>query len=522
MIRNSESRRPRSPVSQLDRAESDQTRIRIGPSGLAWAGLAVFVILMTMLLLLALDGRSIVHAAEPKARVWAAAQASGDWAVVRKLARAEVDKNPRDAEAQNMLGMALTELGQFDEAEVPLITAESLNGAVADYKLDLGDLYTRRGNTELAAGKYREALDLDPSLLDVRWKLARSLYAMGELDATLEQLKAITRDQPDNWDAYRLTADVALSQKPARVQDAIDNLKLYTAVVPDARAWAKLAQACLGLTPPDTSGARRAAAMALSLHPGDYKARTSMALLSLLSKNYNVALDNYRAAGDYYLLPRDAFLTGRVYANIKKDLPAAERAFRIAASIDSTNKDNWYELGSNLMSQQKPKDAVEAFERVIDLDPANVSAMVNLGSMRSATGDLKGALAVFDRALTVNDRNAPLWKALGAAREAGGEMSLAREAYQRALENNPDPTTGTEAATSLGTMLWKDGDLNGAVPVLQKALEFDNCNIQALLTLANCYFKQGNAALSQATLQKGLGCPNNEEIRKALRPAGAP
>ena len=418
--------------------------------------------------------------------------------------------------------MALMELGRLDEAEVPMITAVSLAPTVADYKLDLGDLYGRRGTTELAAGKYREALELDPSLLEVRWRLARSLYALGEYQETLDQLKAITRDEPDNWDAYRLTADVAMGQKPPRYQEAIDNLKLYTAVVPDSRGWAKMAQAWMSLTPPDTASARRAALMSLSLNPRDSQAHIALARLSLLAKDYDQALVHYHEGSDYYLPARDAFLTGRIYGNLKKDLPAAERAFRVAASIDSVNKETWYELGSNLMSQQKPVEAIAAFEQVMALDPANINAMVNLGSMKAATGDQPGALAVFEKALTVNDRSPSLWKAIGAAREAAGEKGLAREAYQRSLENDPDPATGTEAATALGTLLWKDGDFNGAVPVLQKALGFENCNVQALLTLANCYFKLGQTQLSTDTLKRGLGCPGNEEIKKALRPAGAP
>ena len=93
---------------------------------------------------------------------------------MRELAKAGVDKNPRDAEAQNAYGLALMETGKLDEAQNPLIAAESLSPEIPDYKVDLGNLYLRKGVIELAATRFRGAIDLDPSLVDVRWKLARA------------------------------------------------------------------------------------------------------------------------------------------------------------------------------------------------------------------------------------------------------------------------------------------------------------------------------------------------------------
>src|SRR6185436_8478856 len=125
MIEPNESRRGRLPVMQMDRIEDDLPEVRIGLPGVAWAGLSLFVVLLTIFLVLLMDGRNVAHAAG-KDRPWSAAMMSGDWETVQKLAKATVDKDPRDAEAQNALGRAYTELGKYEEAEIPLITAESL------------------------------------------------------------------------------------------------------------------------------------------------------------------------------------------------------------------------------------------------------------------------------------------------------------------------------------------------------------------------------------------------------------
>ena len=183
---------------------------------------------------------------------------AGDWATVLPLAKASVDKNPRDAEAQNSYGLALMETGKLNEAQNPLLAAEAISPEVPEYKVDLGDLYVRTGVPELAATRFREAVDLDPSQVSVRWKLARTLYATEQYDETLAELTEITRLEPDNWDAYRLTADVAIGRK--KFDEAIQNLTLYSEVVPDARALSKMAYAYMSMTPADTAGARRARA----------------------------------------------------------------------------------------------------------------------------------------------------------------------------------------------------------------------------------------------------------------------
>jgi tetratricopeptide (TPR) repeat protein len=177
MPKISESSRTRLRKTELDQIEKDLPKVRIGLPGIVWAGLSVFMIMLTILLLLLMDGRNVVHAAE-KGRPWSSAIESGDWETVRKLAKAEVDKSPRDAGAQHALGLSLMELRRFDEAEIPLITAESISPGITDYKITLADLYTRRGVPQLASGKLREALDLDPSLVQIHWRLARTLYTL--------------------------------------------------------------------------------------------------------------------------------------------------------------------------------------------------------------------------------------------------------------------------------------------------------------------------------------------------------
>jgi tetratricopeptide (TPR) repeat protein len=520
MFQSHPHRRSRRPETELDRARADEPRYRLGLPALAWAGLSLFVILLTVFLILLIDGRNIAHAAPAKSRTWSAAQAAGDWPQVLKLAKAEVDKNPRDAEAQNAYGLALVNTGKLEEAEGPLIAAESLSPEIADFKVDLGELYARRGVTELAAGKYGEAVSLDPSLVDVRRRLARALFTIGDYDASLEELKEITRLEPDNWDAYRLTAAVAMGQREYDV--AIQNLKLYTAVVPDARGWSRMAEAYLSLSPVDTANGRRAAEQALRLDPADTRAHVALARINLIQAGkdrtkYDRALAHYETAADYALPARDAFFMGRIY-NVRNAPAEAEEAFRMAASIDSTNKDFLNELGSALMAQQKSEDAVKVYDRLMTVDPGNMSAVANKAQSLLLMKKPDEALATVQSVLLKNEDDAGLNKVLGDIYLAKADKSNAKAAYRRVLELSPAPGVGSPAATELGYLLWEEGDFAGSVPVLKEALRLDECNSRAVLTLGNSYVKLNQVAEAVAALKRvETTCPGDEQVRQMIR-----
>lgn len=540
MFKSIESRRPRQPLPQLERLVREESRVRVGLRGVVWAGLSLFIILLTLLLILLMDGRNVVHAAPARQRPWSAAQSQGDWPTVRRLAKAEVDKNPRDAEAQNALGRALMETGKIEEAEGPLITAESLAPSVPEYIVALADLYSLRGGsggTELAAGKLRDALALDPARVDLHWRLARALYALGEYDESLRELQIINQQEPDNWDAYRLTAEVAIGRARAlppaeaatRYREAIDYLKLYTAMVPDARGLAKLAVVYMSLVPPDTAAARRAALRSLALNPGDSQAHLVLARGSLVrlaagrpspeevKLRTEDALAHYAQAAAFYLPARDAALAGKIH-NSRKNLPAAEVAYRTAASIDTASKEYAYDLGMNLISQQKYEDARDAFRTVILLDPRNIKALINLGMAEHRSGDPDAAEKIYLQAVEVDPNDADAYKGLGDIYVDRGASGQAAGMYRKAIEVKPGHVG---AAGALGYMLYQQKDYHGAVDVLSRAPLFDLCDPQPILTLSSAYEQLGQIPQAIAVLTKGAGCGADGGVRQALQRLGA-
>ncbi|HEX7881065.1 MAG TPA: tetratricopeptide repeat protein [Candidatus Eisenbacteria bacterium] len=509
-------RRSRLNVAEIDRVTAENPKSRVGLSPIGWAGLSLFLLLLCLFLIILVDGRAVVHARD-RSRPWSVALEAGDWPQVLTLAKAAVDKNARDAEAQNAYGLALMETGKLDDAQNPLIAAEALSPEVPDYKVDLGDLYLKKGVVELAATRFREAVDLDPSLVDVRWKLARALYTTQQYDETLAELTEITRLQPDNWDAYRLTADVAIGRK--KYDEAIQNLNLYTQVVRDSRALSKMAYAYMSLQPADTAGARTAAMRALEINPDDSQAHIALARISLIQKQNEEALVHYEKASAFFLPARDTYLMGRIY-DAKKDLPKAGVAFRTAASIDSVNKDYLGQAGSNAMLTQNWSDAADAYERLLQADPTNVSAVANLASALAQLGRMDEAGKLLEAQIKTNESSPEVQLAMGDFQLKKEDKAAAKAAYQQALSLNPSKAVGSRASEALGYMLWEEGDFAGAVPVLKNGLRYDECNIRSVLTLANSYVKLNQTPDAITLLRNAQSCPNSEQVRQMLKALG--
>jgi tetratricopeptide (TPR) repeat protein len=281
-----------------------------------------------------------------------------------------------------------------------------------------------------------------------------------------------------------------------------------------------MAFAYMSLVPQDTIGAGEAAAAALRINPNDNQANLALARINLIMDRPGPAIGHYIEAAGFMIPARDASFAGKILTRENK-LAEAEIALRTAAAIDSLNKDYLSELGNNLISQQKYTDAAEIFKRVLDVDPKSTKALVNLGNVEMAAGDPDKAEASYLKALTIDDCYAPAHKALGDVFVARGANGQAMTSYRRAMECSPDDRTGSDAASALGYVLWQQNDFVGAIPVLKQALEFDRCNLHAILTIANCYQKLGQDAEAIAALRRGQGCDaGNAAIREALRSLG--
>ena len=129
-----------------------------------------------------------------------------------ELSRA-LELNPRYLEALIHLGLVLSELGREAEAEDAFRRAASSispssNGLpspvaarLANQHAELADAYAEAGALDHAVEQYQRALELGPTFVDLRYRMARLLLEAGRSLEAREALEEVVRLRPNFLDA---------------------------------------------------------------------------------------------------------------------------------------------------------------------------------------------------------------------------------------------------------------------------------------------------------------------------------
>jgi len=181
-----------------------------------------------------------------------------------------------------------------------------------------------------AAVTLREALRLDPGLAEARASLGLALYAMGDLDAAIEELRGLLRARPDVVEA-RLTLAAALV---ARQDWPAARAELEAALA--AQSDIVQAQYTLGVVryaQGDLAGAIEAYRRVLAREPRAVDARYNLALVLKLARRDVEATPEFLAAAEAGL-PQAQYFAGAAYATgvgVPRDLVAAISWWTLAA-----------------------------------------------------------------------------------------------------------------------------------------------------------------------------------------------
>lgn len=159
---------------------------------------------------------------------------------------------PNYAEAHLNRAIVLNTLGNFEEAEVAFRRAGELDrrnsgripsdvgNQIAVTHARLGDLYATADDHAEAANQYQRALDVRPTFLDIRTKLATALVELGQVEQAKKELEEIVEQNPA-FTSARLRLGVVLNRL-GRTSDAVREWRRCAEETPhDMRARAYLA-----------------------------------------------------------------------------------------------------------------------------------------------------------------------------------------------------------------------------------------------------------------------------------------
>jgi tetratricopeptide (TPR) repeat protein len=174
------------------------------------------------------------------------------------------------------------------------------------------------------------------------------------------------------------------------------------------------------------------------------------------------------------------------------DLPAAQRELQAAATATPNAPQPHYVLGLLAKAQNKPVEAIAAFQRVLAIDPQDVGANVNLGQLYGQQRKYAEAVAVLRTGLAAEPYNTTALYNLGTALIRSGQREEGQKIIQQfqALRERGSGTT-------LGTNYLEQGryaeaiSSTGAEPELadQNPIQVNFTDVTTIAVPKSNYFK---------------------------------
>jgi Flp pilus assembly protein TadD len=173
-----------------------------------------------------------------------------------------------------------------------------------------------------------------------------------------------------------------------------------------------------------------------------------------------------------------------------------------------------------LVQNNKIPEAIQVFRSAIQLDPDDPQAHYDLGTVLSGIDRDRDALDEFRRASTLEPENTLYLEHFAVSLALNGDLDGAVTQLQKAIAFQP---TSSECRFNLGFALESKGDFAAAVAPFEKAVELSGGkNARFLAELAKVYDKTGRSADAVKAAQQALDLAvlqNNEQLERNLREA---
>ena len=288
-----------------------------------------------------------------------------------------VDANPKDPDAQILLGKTYLARLQFEEAETRSTRPRNSARTTSCAQIELAKLHLQRGEVGTAIEFVDQALETDPANIEAQLTLVRGLIAQADFQRAKTVLKAL----------------LVKAANAVEVQNAVGALALATNNNASARvAWER----------------------ALSIDPNNVDALSGLAALSMAAKRPSEA----RSLVEGRLAKRpddEGLLLLAVKVRIAThDAKGAEAALRHLVEIAPQNLQAYALLGQMFVAQKRIADAKTEYLTVIQQRPGSVPAFTMMGLLAEAENNVPQAVDWYQKAVQID------WRSSSVAREQPG------------------------------------------------------------------------------------------------------
>ncbi len=353
----------------------------------------------------------------------------GEFGHAESLCRALLQKHPRDVNVLGLHGAVLIKLHRLEEAERALRRTVRLAPTFAKPHEDLGLVLLELKRPAEAADVLRKAVRLDPELELAHFNLGKALAKLGfgrEADEAFEQSFALSPER-------RKLAHAAELHRDGRLEDAE---KVYREVVranPDnVDALRMLAR--IALAAGRGADAERLLLRALRIAPDFAGALNDLGRAQKEQNRFQEAIDTFTRLVAIEPDNPQAHLQLAAALAPAGQTGRATDAYRRALELRPDFAGAWLGLGHVLKTAGRREEAIEAYRECIRLKPENGETYWSLANLKTyplTDDDIAAMASALERDDLTSQSRVNFLYAMAKAHEDRGDFETAWQYYSR-------------------------------------------------------------------------------------------
>jgi len=382
-------------------------------------------------------------------------------------------------------------------------------------KYDLARAYVQNNNMNQAAVALDQAVSLNPNYNDAVLLLGQINVATGHGEKAIEPLTLLLKRRPDLKNAALVLA--AAYSSLDRFDDVAAVLHNQAELTPnDPQSQIALGMALRQAKRNDE--ARQAFEKAAQLSPNNLFPIDQLIELDLLDKHFDAARQRIRS--QFQKTPNVAaahYFEGKILAAEGK-WDAAEAELQSAIELDPN-----FVAACDLLAQaylatnQLPK-AVNQLQALLSKNPKNTATLMTLALVYDRMKDYSKARDAYEKLLAIQPNFVPALNNLAYLyAEWLNDLNKAYDLARKAHELQPEDAAAND---TLGWVLYKRGDYQQALPVLQESAGKAPDNPEIQFHLGMTAYMMGQTDLARVALKKAASAikdfPGKDESKRRL------
>jgi tetratricopeptide (TPR) repeat protein len=361
----------------------------------------------------------------------------------------------------------------------------------------------RRNAVDAAESRLNEAVGLQPRFDQAAGLLAELKLRKGNPAAAVELLEPLTKERPQIAQAQYLLATAYLAQRKS--DKALAVYRHMTELFPnDPQPSFLIGSVLLGQG--QRADARKAFEKANEISPDYRPAVERLVDLDIADKQYALAIDRVQKVIDKDpKLAQPWALRAKIYL-AQRDFAHAEPDLLKAIDLDPKLEPAYQLLAQLYVASNRQEEAIAKLTAFVENNKgaSAVPALVQLAMIQEQLKHFDAARDAYEKVLTVAPKVPLALNNLAVLySEQFGQLDKAYDLATKAKEAENEP----HIADTLGWILFKRGDYNGALPLLQEAAAKLPTLPQIQFHLGMTYYMLGEEGPARDALQKAADAP---------------